>query len=141
VPNINDVFPSKYINANDLKGQEPVVTIREVLFEPVGRSREMKGVVYFTGKVKGLILNKTNAKSIMALTGSAVTEEWVGKAIRLYTAETEYDGKLSPCVRIKASNGARPPALPVAEPVIQLREPGDEQPDYRQPVKLSDIPF
>ena len=47
MPNINDVFPSTYLKASDIRGKEPVVTIDRVEFEPVGRKREMKAVIYF----------------------------------------------------------------------------------------------
>jgi hypothetical protein len=106
VPNINDSFPSNYLKASDLGGRPVVVTIRSVEFEPVGRDREMKAVVYFVGKQKGVVLNKTNARKITEITGSALTEEWVGSAITIYPTETEFAGETVECIRIKAVNKA-----------------------------------
>ena len=58
----NDVFPGKYLKASDLNGHEPVVTIDRVEMEDVGDGR--KPVVYFKGKEKGLVMNKTNFSTI-----------------------------------------------------------------------------
>ncbi len=76
--NINDAFPSKYLKASDLKGGQPVVVVDHVAFEPVGRNREMKGVVYFRGKDKGLVLNRTNANKLTQLAGTSETDDWAG---------------------------------------------------------------
>jgi hypothetical protein len=100
-PNVNDFFPSKYLKAADLQGAEPVVTIDRVDFEPVGRDREMKAVLYFVGKAKGLILNKTNCNKIVELIGSAITEEWAGSKLKLYATETQFGGDTVDCIRIK----------------------------------------
>lgn len=101
MPNINDCFPSKFLKASDLQGVEPIVTIDRVDFEPVGRDREMKAVLYFAGKSKGLVLNKTNANKITEMIGSGITEEWTGQKIRLYATETQFGGDTVDCIRIK----------------------------------------
>ena len=62
---MSEAYPTKYISAPDLKGKEPTVTIANVLMEDIG-SAEMKPVLYFQRKTKGLVLNKTNA-SIIAM--------------------------------------------------------------------------
>lgn len=103
MPNINNYFPSKFLKAADLNGAEPVVTIERVEFEPVGRDREMKAVLYFAGKTKGLVLNVTNGRKITELTGSAITEEWTGHKIKLYATETTFGGEQVDCIRIKTS--------------------------------------
>ena len=73
--NINGAFPSNFIKAADLQGSEPIVTIKSVEFEPVGQEKEMKPVVYFVNKEKGMVLNKTNANTIATLTGTFETED------------------------------------------------------------------
>lgn len=132
MPNIGDAFPSNYLKASDIQGKEPVVTIDRVAFEPVGRQREMKAVLYFKGKEKGLILNKTNATKITQLTGSPQTEDWDGMRIKLYATETEFGGETVECIRIKAgANGMPRQAAPPPPPPAQTTEPLDD----------SDIPF
>ena len=120
MPNINDAFPSKYLKASDLKGREVIVTIDRVTFEGVGQNREMKAIVYFAGKDKGMVLNKTNAKKIIEISGSAITEEWGGTQLKLYPTETEFAGETVDCIRVKPvgksvmgrMTPAPPPPLP-----------------------------
>jgi hypothetical protein len=122
VPNIGDAFPSKYLKASDLKGQQPVVVMGEVKFEAVGQSREMKAVLYFEGKEKGMVLNKTNANKITEIVGSALTEDWRGHQVRLYPSVTTFQGEEVECLRVKPVGAQRmtmqrtPPPPPVPEP-------------------------
>jgi hypothetical protein len=139
--NLNDAFPSKFLKASDLHGAEPIVTIDKVLFEPVGRSREMKPVVYFVGKEKGLILNVTNGRKITDLCGSEETDDWTGKKIKLYSTETEFAGETVDCIRIKAAAVVKPAkangkaAKPAPPPVVE-----PETDDFND-VDESEIPF
>lgn len=118
MPSINDAFPSKYLKASDLKGAEPVVTMDRVEYEPVGQDKEMKAVLYFVGKEKGLVLNKTNANKITQLAQSPVTEDWHGQQIKLYPTETSFGGEMVDCIRVKAATrpGQRPAPKPVPPP-------------------------
>lgn len=109
--NIDEAFPSKYLKASDLQGAEPVVTIDCVKMEEVGRDKQHKAVLYFNGKEKGLVLNKTNANKITELLGSGITEEWAGQRIRLFATETQFGGDMVDCIRVKPAvspNGAKP---------------------------------
>lgn len=112
--NINDAFPSIYLKASDLQGREAIVTIDRVGFEAVGREREMKAVIYFAGKQKGIVLNKTNAKKIIEIAGSAETEDWHGTQVKIYPTETEFGGETVDCIRIKpvGKPAARTPPPP-----------------------------
>ena len=76
---VNELFPSKYLKAPDLGGRETTVTIARVEARPVGRTKDICPVVFFTGKQKGLILNRTNARTIAEITGSQDTETWPGR--------------------------------------------------------------
>ena len=115
--NIHDAFPSNYLKASDLKGLQPVVTIDRVEFEPVGRSREMKPVLYFAGKDKGMVLNKTNANKIAELCGSPETEQWRSCRVRLFVTHVEYQGETMEGIRIKAAPAlAQPVAAPPPPP-------------------------
>jgi hypothetical protein len=139
MPNINDAFPSNYLKASDLQGREAIVTIDRVAFEPVGREKEMKAVCYFAGKQKGIVLNKTNAKKIIEISGSAITEEWSGTQIKIYPTETEFGGETVDCIRVKpvgksAMSRMTPPPPP---PPIQMPPPSD----LEGPLTDDDIPF
>lgn len=104
MPNINDIFPSKYLKAHELKGGSPTVTIARVGVEQV-RSRQKvdtKPVLYFTGKTKGLLLNKTMAQSVTQIAKSALTEQWIGVAVTLYATTAAFDKDVHDVIRIKA---------------------------------------
>ena len=60
-----------------------------------------KPVLYFKGKKSGLVLNKTNGRTIAAAYGPD-SDMWVGKAIILYPTETDFGGKRVPCIRCKS---------------------------------------
>jgi hypothetical protein len=136
MPNINDAFPSNYLKASDLQGREAVVTIDKVAFEAVGREKEMKAVLYFVGKQKGIVLNKTNAKKIIEISGSAQTEDWTGTQIKIYPTETEFGGETVDCIRIK----------PVGKTAMSRMTPRAPEPpcaleEHSAPLTDDDIPF
>jgi hypothetical protein len=101
---INAAFPSNYIKASDLQGGDRNVVIRAVEVEGVGRDKDQKPVLYFQGKEKGLVLNKTNANAISKLYGSD-TANWLGKAIVIYPTETEFGGETVECIRVRLKQG------------------------------------
>jgi len=133
VANINDAFPSNYLKASDLQGQRPVVTIDRVEFEPVGQKRELKPVLYFVGKEKGMVLNKTNAKNISNLVGSFETDEWHGFRVMLYSANVEFQGETVESIRVKAA----PPVNGGVSTVVA--PPPDPAP--AKTLSADDIPF
>ena len=80
---LSEMFPSNYIKASDFDDdQDTIVTISEIKPELVGQGKdaETKFVLYFDGYKKGLILNKTNAKTVGNLYGDD-SDGWEGTAI------------------------------------------------------------
>jgi len=118
--NIHDAFPSMYLKASDLGDAQPVASIDRVEMEPVGRQKEMKPVVYFLGKTKGMVLNKTNSKKIADIAGTPDTDEWHGVQVKLYATEVDFQGETVEAIRVKS-----PLNKPVSRPVVT--EP-DEDP-------------
>lgn len=121
--NVNDAFPSKHLKASDLKGSVVPVTISHVEIEEIGQKKDRKPVLYFSGKDKGLVLNKTNSKRIADLLGSPETDDWAGQRIALYPSETEFQGDTVECIRVKAAlsggrNGNATRPKPEPEPEI-----------------------
>ena len=98
--NINEAFPSKYLKAADLQGHTVNVTISNVVKEDIGKGEE-KLILYFQGKQKGMVLNKTNANNIATLYGPE-TEEWIGQPIVIFEAMVDFQGKTVPALRIRA---------------------------------------
>jgi hypothetical protein len=98
--NINDSFPSKYLKASDLGGRQVTVKIDRVELEEVGRDKEQRPILYFVGKQKGCVLNKTNANKIASAYGQD-TEDWTHRALILFEAMVDYAGDTVPAIRIK----------------------------------------
>lgn len=122
--NIGSAFPSKYLKASDIpESQFVTVQINHVEIENVagsGDPEDDKPVLYFIGKQKGMVLNKTNSNAISTAYGYE-TDDWQGKTVQLYATETEFQGKRVPCLRVKvpkggaAVAGARPQRPTVAQ--------------------------
>jgi hypothetical protein len=115
MPSIHDAFPSNYLKASDLGESRVPVTISHLTLENIGDD-EGKPVLYFQGKTKGLVLNKTNANTIVEITGDDDYSNWSGVTLCLYATTTEYRGKTVPCIRVAPSqsqkNGKKTPPRP-----------------------------
>lgn len=100
--NINKLFPSRFIKADDLGGKHIALTIARVVLEKVhGESgEEDKPIVYFKEAKKGLLINKTNAFTIGGLYGPE-TDNWTGKRITLYSTKVKAFGQTTDAVRIE----------------------------------------
>ncbi len=96
---ISQAFPSKYLSAADLQGQIVPVSISHITKEDIGGDDKL--VLYFAGKEKGLVLNKTNAVFISQLYGDDTTY-WQGNVLELYDIHTEYQGKPVQGLRVRA---------------------------------------
>ena len=122
---INAAFPSKWLKAPDLGGQDVTVDMAHVVKEEVGQGTEgeVKPVLYFDGQQKGLVLNKTIAKTIQGLYGSEPAA-WAGRPITLFPTTTTYQGEVKDCIRAKAPTGtvaalASPPPPPTPPPASE----------------------
>lgn len=94
-----NIFPSKYIKAADLQGREPTVIIDRAEIDTIGEDRKL--VLYFRGKDKGLVTNRTNADRIGHLYGSN-TDGWVGREIVLFCDMVNFQGKVVEAIRVRA---------------------------------------
>jgi len=110
--NINDTFPSNFLKAADLNGGQPTVTISHVAIEDIGDDR--KPVLYFVGKEKGIVLNKTNATNISGAYGPE-TDDWTGKKVTLFTSWVDFQGKSVEAIRIRRADNPRPSQQPVQQ--------------------------
>jgi hypothetical protein len=102
----NEVFPSKYLKAEDelFDGGEVVATIKDVeleLLKSRERGEENKPVMYFKDLPKGLILNKTNWGICEKLFGSDDSDDWRGERVALTTVEVDAFGDVVKAIRIK----------------------------------------
>lgn len=96
--NIDSAFPSNYLKAADIGEAKPTVTIKEVVMETLGEDR--RPVLYFVGKDKGIVLNKTNATNIREAYGPD-TDDWTGKKVTLFTTWVDFQGRSVEAIRIR----------------------------------------
>lgn len=133
--NINGAFPGSYLKADELTETfAAIVTIARVKMEDIGDDH--KPVLYFEGKDKGLVLNKTNANMIAEIAGTPETDEWKGVRVRLYRTKCDFQGKRVAALRIEpvphnGGGGSTAAAAPPPPP------PPPPKADYDD----SDIPF
>ena len=113
MPNLNNIFPSRYLKAHELQGKEPTVTIARVALERAYKSGDVLVIVYFLGKAKGLKLNLTMSREIARIAGSEDTDHWKGTVVQLFATTERFADQIHPVVRIKA---------PVARPTAVRRE-------------------
>lgn len=129
---MNDIYPSKYLKADDLQGREIRVTMSNVEMEKIGDDN--KPVLYFKGKDKGVVLNKTNASTISSAYGDD-TEDWYDQPIILFSVMVDFQGKVAPAIRCRV-------------PTARDNKPAKSDPISSGPIKQQpaadmndDIPF
>jgi arabinogalactan endo-1,4-beta-galactosidase len=126
---ISSAFPSNYLKCSDLQDRNVKVLMDRVEMEDLGG--DQKPILYFQGKDKGLVLNKTNSNNIAAAYGDD-TEEWSGREIILYPAMTDFQGKTVPCIRVRA-----PTAKDRPRPALKVANQSEDQPQDMD----DEIPF
>jgi len=129
---ISQAFAGEYLRAADLMGRDVPVTVKRVVLEEVGKERDERPVVYFQGKAKGLVLNKTNANTIAAAFGDD-TDDWIGADVVLYEASVDFQGKMVASIRVKLPPRAAAARAGRAVPAAVTAQPAD--------LDDGDIPF
>lgn len=92
-------FPSKYLKAADLGDRRITAIMDYVVLEDIGEP-DPKPILYFKNCPKGMVLNKTNAKTIMAAYGDE-TDHWRGKTIVMFAAMVDFKGDTVEALRVK----------------------------------------
>jgi len=137
--NINQAFPSKYLKAADILGKTVQVVIRTVSLEKMEEDKEeRKPVVWFEGKEKGVVMNKTNAQMIAHTYGDE-TDAWVGQTITLYTEPVSFQGRIVDSIRMRAGQ-----PTPVVQAPAQVDGPvklADYVTSADHPPESEDIPW
>jgi len=132
VTDVRSFFDKKYLGSWDIpEGKDVVLVIDRCEGSAVkGTTGEEKKapILFFSNvrdKKKSLVLNVTNAKTLIKLYGKHI-EEWKGKAIAIYATRTLAFGEEVDCIRIRPVSPAMP-ARGAAQALSAVsREPGDE---------------
>jgi hypothetical protein len=126
---------SKFLKAEDVP-TERKLKIKAVTEEPVGigNDKEKKLVVWFTNDSRGLVLNRTNNRTIRGAYGDPV-DGWINKIIIAYATMAEFRGTMKPALRVRipppkqGANGqtaAKPPPVPPPVPADPVELEDDE---------------
>lgn len=116
----SDFDQSKFHKAADVGdiGSNKRVKIKSLTVEEVDRDGRKEKLVclWFTNTDKGLLLNKTNLRTLSGAYGD-VMDKWVEKVIGLTVVMADFRGKAGPAIRIyiptpKGGDGYRAPAPP-----------------------------
>lgn len=120
---ISEQFAGNYFKAADLP-QPRVLTIQAVTEETMPEG-EAKPVMRFVDQQQQLVLNKTNAFICVDMFGDESTA-WHGQLVELYASTTAFNGRMVPCIRVRAPQQAAPapPTQPAQQPPMQA-PPGD----------------
>ena len=154
MPKMSEVFPSKYLAADDLRGQDHVVTIERYQVETMPSRDgpdEQKYILFFRGARKGLVLNKTNGQTIAHQHGDDL-DGWIGKQVTIGATWVEAFGEQKFAIRVRPGlapaavvptprpNGNAPVATAAETPLGQ--SPTDPFTDESVAKDLNDdIPF
>ncbi len=141
MPSFRSHFPSKYLKADDLNGRPALGTIARVVSELIGADKNPKPVCYFTEtSLKPFVLNLTNSVSIAAIAGTEDTDEWPGTKVVLFPTSTFFQGKDTPCIRVRAPKLKPAVVAPkVVDPpaLTEQESPDDDVPSFG----IQDSPF
>jgi hypothetical protein len=108
------------------------------------RDKTKKLVVWFANDKRGLVLNRTNNRTIRGAFGD-ICEEWAGKIIVVFPTQVDMRGRMTPALRVripapKATNNgqvAAAPPLPKPKPQPKLVEVDPELDEFGQSVSAS----
>lgn len=132
--NIDEAFPSNFLKCADLQGRAVQIRMNYLKFEDVGDGN--KPVLYFIGKEKGLVLNKTNANMISEMYGTE-TDNWVNQVIELYPTKADFQGKRVDAIRVRPPTVQQQPAAQPDRIIPNARQrqelPGNQYPGRAAP--------
>jgi len=124
---------SRFFRGEDLK-TETRLKIKNVTEEKMADG-EVKLTVWFTNDKHGLLLNRTNNRTIRGAYGDAV-DGWSGKIIVLYPTTAEFRGKMGPAMRVRIpppKDSYRASPKPAPKPAVD-----EEVDDFDEPEQLDD---
>src|SRR4029077_10047889 len=95
----SDYDKSRFFKAGEFEGERRL-RIKNATEEVVGAEKEKKFVIWFTNDERGLVLNKTNNRTLRDAFGDD-TAGWTGKVIIIFSTKVEMGGKMVPGIRVR----------------------------------------
>lgn len=104
---------TNYLGSWDLQAGTITATIqtveRKMIFNQQKNAEESCVVAEFVGgKLKPMILNKTNCKAIQKIAGTPYIERWSGQKIDIYKKKVKAFGEVVDALRVKSPTNAAP---------------------------------
>src|SRR5262245_51572436 len=92
---------SKYFKAADVPSEKKL-RIKDVTEEYIGegKDKERKLVVWFTNDARGLVLNRTNNRTLRGAFGDAC-DGWRGKIVVVFPTQDDFRGRMVPVLRVR----------------------------------------
>jgi hypothetical protein len=101
MPDYRTMYDREHIAAWDLPGDVNVKIVRVECKELTSqRGKNKRPILFFEGKEKSMVINKTNGKTISNMYGLR-TEDWIGKWVTLFKSSTSAGGETVDCIRIR----------------------------------------
>ena len=131
-------FPSEFLRAADLQDRTANVIMDRVEMRDIGGDH--KPVLFFQGKERGLVLNKTNVNTISAAYGDE-SDAWRGLPLMLFPCMVDFQGRQVQAIRVRVPPQRQAPAQQYAAPAPQ--QPAYAQPAAQEPPagRFDEIPF
>ncbi len=137
-----ELYPSKWLKAADLEGQQRLVTIEAVKLETVEDGKPPKPVIALRGLTQGLVLNKVNATTLAGFLGDD-TDHWPGQRIVIFPTQATFKAELVDCIRVRQPKPQPAPAAP-RPPAPVPQRPGKPVGELPAPLPVpneDDVPF
>lgn len=102
----DDLYPSRFLRASDLKGQDVTKTIARVQIEELGEGAQSKAkcVISFKDAKKQWVVPRTCGEALKLMFGAKdVDKTWVGKRVTLFAKTVDSFGGEVEAVRVKGS--------------------------------------
>lgn len=129
---MSEAFPSKWIKADTMQNDSVVATIADCQMSQYADGTRAPALT-FQGSDQMLGLNKVNGNMLATLFGDD-TDNWRGKQIELFKTTTEFQGRIVPCIRVRAPQNIQQVAQQAQAPLPQSGDPGAQsEADYGAP--------
>lgn len=116
---------SKYLSHSDISDEKDTpltITGYDRITVGQGAKAEEKWLLTFRESRKGLVLNKTNGKTLTKALRTDDMDQWVGRKVALYVKDdVEFNGEIMSAIRIRLK-------LPKEEAFVE-QYAGDEMPN------------
>jgi hypothetical protein len=125
---------SRFLRAEDVP-QERLLRIKACTEEKIGQGAEQstKLVVWFTNDKRGLVLNKTNNRTIRGAYGDDVAH-WASQLIVVFPTTAPFGAKIVPCLRVRIPPPRQQEAVPSNGFQPAVAAPAAAQPQQEPPL-------